>query len=264
MVKYLNVTGIDWCHFSWNDQTGCDKDPLCVWCYARREAGGKAAAFYPRGFVPEFHPERLSAPSKLKTPTIIFWGSMADNFSKAFKDETILMSLDAIRRCPQHKFIALTKQPHRLVQLEVHHGGGIWPENLWLGVSVPDRASVRYLDVLRSTDVPHRIVSFEPLLEDVGAVDLEGIGWVIIGALTGSGAYQPDPGWVSNIICAAGEAAAPVFVKRNLKGTSFIDYKQFPLGFPVEDLRYCRGCGVKLRRKRIEWGTMVCDRCAKK
>ena len=65
----------------------------------------------------------------------------------------------------------------------------LWPlPNLWLGVTVCNRDELWKLDVLRKIPAALRFVSFEPLLSDLGNVDLSGIGWVIAGGETGSGA----------------------------------------------------------------------------
>lgn len=70
----------------------------------------------------------------------------------------------------------------------------LWPlPNLWLGVTVCNRDELWKLDVLRKIPAALRFVSFEPLLSDLGNVDLSGIGWVIAGGETGSGARPMNP-----------------------------------------------------------------------
>jgi hypothetical protein len=44
-----------------------------------------------------------------------------------------------------------------------------------------------------------RFLSIEPLLEDLGSLDLAGIDWVIVGGESGSGARPMQPGWVRSI-----------------------------------------------------------------
>jgi protein gp37 len=42
-------------------------------------------------------------------------------------------------------------------------------------------------------------LSVEPLLEDIGELDLEGIQWVIVGGESGRRARPMDPAWVDRI-----------------------------------------------------------------
>ena len=44
------------------------------------------------------------------------------------------------------------------------------------------------VDHLRSAPAAVRFLSVEPLLEDLGAIDLDGIHWVIVGGESGPGA----------------------------------------------------------------------------
>jgi protein gp37 len=53
--------------------------------------------------------------------------------------------------------------------------------NIWLGVSVEDRKHLDRIDQLRAIPAAVRFLSVEPLLEDLGAIDLAGIGWAIVG-----------------------------------------------------------------------------------
>ena len=60
--------------------------------------------------------------------------------------------------------------------------------NIWWGVSVEDRRyGVPRIDDLRAAPAEVRFLSIEPLLEDLGEIDLEGIDWVIVGGESGPG-----------------------------------------------------------------------------
>ena len=52
---------------------------------------------------------------------------------------------------------------------------------------------------MRSIDVPIRFASIEPLLEDLGEVDLSGIHWVIVGGESGPKARPMKREWVLSI-----------------------------------------------------------------
>ena len=103
-------------------------------------------------------------------------------------------------------FISLTKESDTVC--------GLWPlPNLWLGVTVCNRDELWKLDVLRKIPAALRFVSFEPLLSDLGNVDLSGIGWVIAGGETGSGARPMNPDWVRSLRDQCQEATVPFFFK---------------------------------------------------
>jgi protein gp37 len=82
-------------------------------------------------------------------------------------------------------------------------GGPRWwpsePSNVWFGVSVEDRGCKNRADLLRSTPAAVRFLSMEPLLEDLGKLDLTGIGWCIVGGESGPGARPMHPDWAQSI-----------------------------------------------------------------
>lgn len=92
-------------------------------------------------------------------------------------------------------------------------GGGFmcdWPlPNVWLGVSVEDRARLPRLDDLRATPAAVRFVSAEPLLEDLGEIDLTGIDQVITGGESGPKRRPIEADWMRSIRdqCAAAGVA---------------------------------------------------------
>jgi protein gp37 len=90
-----------------------------------------------------------------------------------------------------------------------------WPlPNVWLGVSVEDRASLPRLDTLRETPAALRFVSIEPLLEDLGRIRLGGIDWVIVGGESGPGARPFDLAWARSTVQQCRAGGVPVFVKQ--------------------------------------------------
>ncbi|HUE15107.1 MAG TPA: DUF5131 family protein, partial [Planctomycetaceae bacterium] len=66
------------------------------------------------------------------------------------------------------------------------------------GVSVENRKQPR-IDELREAPAAIRFLSIEPLLEDLGKIDLAGIDWVIVGGESGWGARPMDPAWVVSV-----------------------------------------------------------------
>ena len=90
-----------------------------------------------------------------------------------------------------------------------------WPlPNVWLGVSVEDRTRLSRVDELRETPAALRFLSIEPLLEDLGTIDLTGIGWVIIGGESGPGARPFNLAWAHSIVEQCAAAKVPCFVKQ--------------------------------------------------
>lgn len=93
-----------------------------------------------------------------------------------------------------------------------------WPDalpNVWLGVSVEDRKyGLPRIDILRETPAAVRFLSIEPLLEDLGPLDLRGIHWVIVGGESGPGARALQPEWVLPIRDQCAEQGVPFFFKQ--------------------------------------------------
>jgi protein gp37 len=71
--------------------------------------------------------------------------------------------------------------------------------NAWIGTSIENRATLGRLDHLRKVPAAVRFVSFEPLLEDLGPIDLTGIDWVIVGSESGHGARPMNEDWIRSL-----------------------------------------------------------------
>ena len=70
------------------------------------------------------------------------------------------------------------------------------------------------IEHLRATPAAVRFLSLEPLLEDLGTIDLSGIGWVIVGGESGPGARPCDVEWAEDLVLQCREAGVPCFVKQ--------------------------------------------------
>lgn len=87
--------------------------------------------------------------------------------------------------------------------------------NVWLGVSVENRKQgLPRIDILRETPAAVRFLSIEPLLEDLGEIELDGIHWVIVGGESGPGARPMHPDWALSIRDQCLEAEVPFFFKQ--------------------------------------------------
>ncbi len=206
-----SISQIEWTQMTWNPVTGCTKVSAgCKNCYAEhlshrlRAIGVKG---YERGFELTLHPERLSAPLGRKKPTVWFVNSMSDLFHEKVPFEFIGGVMETIRQTPQHTYQILTKRPIRMVR---YFAKREVPENAWLGVSVENqRHGAPRIDALRRIRARVRFLSCEPLLEDLGEIDLREIHWVIVGGESGHKARPMRKEWAENIRrqCAAERVA---------------------------------------------------------
>ena len=187
----MNQTKISWANVTINFAHGCSKvSPGCDHCYAetlslrygwtKKEWTGQNA----KDNV-QLKPHRLKEPYKLKQPSRIFVNSMSDMFHPQIPDDYIAQVFAVMNDCSQHTFQILTKRPRRAAKWS-----GPWGENIWQGVSVENRKTLHRIDTLRECGAKTRFLSLEPLLEDLGELDLSGIHWVIVGGESGRG-YRP-------------------------------------------------------------------------
>jgi protein gp37 len=132
---------------------------------------------------------------------------------------------------PQHKFLILTKQAQNI---ENYQGESPFPDNLAVGVSVNRKKDMWRVDELRHSTAKLKVVSAEPLYEDLtGCLNLDGIGWLIIGAQTRP-AVLPMVPWVLDLIKKAKDLGIPYYVKNNITWSLWTEEcKQFPQSFSV-------------------------------
>lgn len=194
-------SAIEWTEQTWNPVTGCTKiSPGCKHCYAEtmaRRLTAMGVHGYENGFNLTLLPERLAEPLKRKKPTVYFVNSMSDLFHEEVPDTYIQQVFDVIRQTPQHTYQILTKRAERLPDFFSHYDA---PQNAWLGVSVENRKhGLPRIDALRGIPAQIRFLSVEPLLEDIGKINLHGIHWVIVGGESGPKARPMKQEWVINI-----------------------------------------------------------------
>jgi protein gp37 len=192
---------IEWTEQTWNPTSGCTKiSPGCKHCYAEIMASrlqAMGAAGYEAGFKLALHPTRLSQPLQRKKPTIYFVNSMSDLFHEGIPDRFLDDVFSVIRSTPQHTYQILTKRADRL---PLYFATRTCPANVWLGISIEDRAyGLPRIEHLRQVNVGIRFLSIEPLLEDLGEINLSGIHWVIVGGESGPKARPMKKEWVEQI-----------------------------------------------------------------
>lgn len=223
----MNKTGISWTDLTWNPVSGCSKvSPGCQNCYA--EALSRR---WHRSFDVTLHPERLGEVRKIPSGSKVFVNSMSDLFHKEVPMSYIKDVMDKIKSRPDVIFQILTKRPENIVKYFLwfeheyppsHHYELLFPKNLWLGVSIEMRG---YLSRMRPLlDLKYGLrwqairgplfISFEPLLGDIGEVNLKGIDWIIIGGESGPHHRPMKLEWIRNLVRQAKEQNVAVWMKQ--------------------------------------------------
>lgn len=208
---------IEWTESTWNPVVGCTKlSAGCKHCYAEVMARRLQAIGVP-GYEHGFRrvrtlPERLAEPLLRKKPTVYFVNSMSDLFHSQVPDQFIDAVFKTIENSPRHTFQILTKRAERVEQYFITR---TVPDNAWIGVSVENRRhGVPRIDHLRRVPAKVKFLSVEPLLEDLGELNLDGIQWVIVGGESGHGARPMNPLWVKSVRRQCREQKIKFFFKQ--------------------------------------------------
>ncbi|MHB1558124.1 MAG: DUF5131 family protein [Isosphaeraceae bacterium] len=213
-------TRIEWTDATWNPIRGCTKiSPGCAHCYAETFAErfrGVPGHPYEQGFDLRTVPAKLAEPLRWRAPKMVFVNSMSDLFHRDVEDAYIREVVRIMMRADWHTYQVLTKRSERMRDLL----NGPLREaaeavQIWWGVSVENRRDgLPRVDDLRETSASTRFLSVEPLLEDLGRLDLSGIHWVILGGESGPGARPMRPEWVESIRDQCALASVPFFFKQ--------------------------------------------------
>lgn len=216
----MSKTSISWTERTWNPVTGCSKFSAgCANCYAEvmaKRLKGMGQKRYANGFTLTLHPEALNEPKKVKEPSMFFVCSMADLFHIDVPFEFVNKVMETIEDTPQHTYQLLTKRAslmHNYFLLK-----GYVPKNVWLGVTLENimvKDRIWYLKDLKFTlNAEANFLSCEPLLGDLGNINLSGIDWVIVGGESGTQARPMKKEWVLNIQRQCSEQNVPFFFKQ--------------------------------------------------
>lgn len=198
-------TTIEWTDATWNPVRGCTKISAgCKNCYAERFAErfrGVPGHPFEQGFDIRLVPEKLAEPLKWKEPRMIFVNSMSDLFHDKVPDEYIEQVVEVMVLARWHTFQVLTKRGDRLEHmLKSSLNFAAKTKNIWWGVSVENkRDGVPRIKHLQDAPASVRFLSVEPLLEDVGALNLTGISWVIVGGESGPHSRPMQADWVRSV-----------------------------------------------------------------
>jgi protein gp37 len=207
-------TGISWTDSTLNLAVGCTKvSEECRNCYMYRDMSR----------YKQFDPYKVTLTKAGKDKSImrylikksgqkIFVNSWSDTFHKDISDETIYNWFQVFQEFPDKQFQILTKRPERAYS---YFMGYEVPYNCWIGTSIGIKESLSRMNYIKSINAKIRFISFEPLLEDLGKLDLTGISWVIIGGesdLTNPRLMNPE--WAENIVSQAHKQGVAVWFKQ--------------------------------------------------
>lgn len=211
----MRTTKIEWTDKTWNPITGCSKKSTgCMHCYAEvmaRRLKAMGQEKYANGFAVTLHERCLEEPLTWRGNHNIFVCSMSDIFHENVPFEFIDKMFGVIKCTPQHRYQILTKRAERMAE---YFETRSVPNNVWLGVTVEAQSSRFRIDYLRNLPASVKFLSCEPLVEDLGELDLTGIDWVIVGGESGPQARPMKEKWALNIMKQVEAQGARFFFKQ--------------------------------------------------
>ncbi len=237
------LSKIEWTDATWNPVRGCTKiSPGCTHCYAETFAErfrGVPGHPYEQGFDLRLVPDRILDPLRWPHPKMVFVNSMSDLFHADVPVNYISAVAEVMKQSPWHIYQVLTKRSGRMREMLTSDLRNVaLSSHIWWGTSVENRKhGLPRIDDLRNTPAAVRFLSVEPLLEDLGEINLEGIQWVIVGGESGPGARPMNPDWVNSLMDQCSRNDVPFFFKqwggvrkkqagRELNGRTFDEFPQ--------------------------------------
>lgn len=207
------VTEISWCHHTFNVAWGCTRvSPACEHCYAEAWAARHGVGWGPKATRRTFGEKHWADPIRWAKAAKragerrrVFCSSMADVFEDhptiAAERRKLWHLID--ETCDALDWLLLTKRIERVAAALAEDGlpaEYLVQRGVWLGATVEDRKhGLPRLDVLRGVPAWLRFASAEPLLQDLGRIDLSGISWVISGGESGPKARPSHPDWFRSL-----------------------------------------------------------------
>ena len=179
----------------------------CSYCYARNNV--RRFHMIDDFEKPEYFPGKLRLMEKKRPQNFLLTG-MSDFalWEPEWREEIF----SKMSQNPQHQYLFLTKRPEML-QFSTAL------DNAWFGVTVTASKEKERIQALREhIHGGHYHVTFEPMFDNIGDVDLSGVEWVVIGTETGRRKNKSvsRPEWVWNLTDQAKALGIPVFMKEDL------------------------------------------------
>ena len=147
---------------------------------------------------------------RIKKPGIYFLTGMSDPY--IWEKEWLDKSFDLLKQNPRTVGIYLTKAPNKMNLDNV-------PDNAWMGVTVTCKNDLwRIKSLKENIKCKNYHITFEPLFEDLGDIDLSGIRWIVIGTETGNckGKIDTKKQWVNDLVKVARRYGCKIFYKEEL------------------------------------------------
>lgn len=208
-------TKIEWTEETWNPITGCTKCSAgCEHCYAAtfaRRLQAMGMSRYRNGFEITIHRDLFQKPLEWKKSKMIFVNSMSDLFHEDISKKDILAIFDTMNKAKHHTFQVLTKRSKRLLELSENIK---WTNNIWMGVSIENKATISRAEDLKQTGAQIKFISAEPLLESISEIDLNKIDWLIVGGESGPQCRPMAEAWVLELRDLAKQTNTTFFFKQ--------------------------------------------------
>jgi protein gp37 len=189
---------------------------------------------------------------------------MSDLFHEDVPEDYILAVAKVMVAANWHTYQVLTKRSERLRELlNTKLSFPAKRPHIWWGVSVENRMyGFPRLRDLQLAEASTRFLSVEPLLEDLGTLDLTSIDWVIVGGESGPGAIPMQTEWVTSIRDQCKNSEVPFFFKqwggvrkslagRKLQGRT---YDEFPrrVEHPVGPANKCMALASQIESEFLK------------
>ena len=179
----------------------------CSYCYARNNV--RRFHMIDDFEKPEYFPRKLRLMEKKRPQNFLLTGMSDFSLWEPEWGEEIFSKMS---QNPQHQYLFLTKRPE-MIQFSTAL------DNAWFGVTVTASKEKERIQALREhIQGGHYHVTFEPMFDNIGDVDLSGVEWVVIGTETGRRKNKSvsRPEWVWNLTDQAKALGIPVFMKEDL------------------------------------------------
>jgi protein gp37 len=150
----------------------------------------------------------------------VFTNSLADFLDNQVPSRWRDDAWHRIDQCRCLDWMILSKRPENGPKMlpDPRTGTPEWGDgwsNVWFGTTVEDRKRKYNIEKLRRIPARVRFLSIEPLLEDLGELDLTGIHLVIVGGESGPKARPMHPDWARSIRDQCEAAGVPFFFKQH-------------------------------------------------
>ena len=249
-------TGIPYVDETWNLGCGCTKiAPGCLHCWAEELHTMRHKAFLAGKHVPpqyakpfsevQFLPKRLDQPLHWRKPRDIFVCSMSDLFHPKVSDRIIRAAFETMWAADQHRYFIFTKRVERANHFLEQYDP--LTENIWLMLSISTQKEAdEKIPILRQTNIAHRGLSIEPMLEAIDlrytlslshrALGKACLDWVIVGCESGAKRRPCSIEAIRGVVRQCKEADVSVWVKQiSLENRVVKDIDQFPSDLQIQE-----------------------------